>query len=163
MSLVHPDFFVPDEETLDAAGLRLLQRRKLAALFGEVLASNLFYRQKFAGTRFDPLEDPLEKLPLTTRAELEQDQLAHPPFGTNLTYPHDHYCRYHQTSGTGGHAMRWLDTVESWAWFRKIWGIIFTSAGVRKSDRILFAFSFGPFVGFWGAFEGASAVGAMCL
>ncbi|HZL38603.1 MAG TPA: AMP-binding protein [Tepidisphaeraceae bacterium] len=156
-------FFSPAEERLDAGGLLALQRRKLADMLAEVLPGNVFYKTKFAGIGFDPLADPLQALPFTTRADLERDQLAHPPFGTNLTYPIERYRRLHQTSGTGGHAMRWLDTAESWAWFRKIWGIIFTSAGVGEEDRILFAFSFGPFVGFWGAFEGASAVGALTL
>lgn len=159
----HTEFFVPAEETLDSTALRELQRQKLAALLEQARAGNSFYRSKLAKVSFDPISDPLSKLPFTVRAELEQDQLEHPPFGTNLTYPIEDYCRYHQTSGTGGRAMRWLDTAESWAWFRKIWGIIFTSAGVGRGDRILYAFSFGPFVGFWGAFEGASAVGAMCL
>ncbi|HEY3787590.1 MAG TPA: AMP-binding protein [Urbifossiella sp.] len=156
-------FYAPGEERLDSAALITLQRNKLAAMLREVLAKNAFYRKKFDGILFDPLTDQIGKLPFTTRAELEADQLAHPPFGTNLSYSVDQYCRYHQTSGTGGRAMRWLDTVESWAWFRKVWGIILTSAGVGPADRILFAFSFGPFVGFWGAFEGASAVGSLCL
>lgn len=157
------DYYLPGEECLDYAGLRALQRQKLSAMLGEVLSGNRFYRDKFAGVQFDAINDPINILPLTTRTELEADQSAYPPFGRNLTYPIDQYCRFHQTSGTGGHAMRWLDTGESWAWFRKIWGIIFTSAGVGRGDRILYAFSFGPFVGFWGAFEGASAVGALCL
>ncbi len=158
-----PRYYVPAEETLPGNSLRDLQRRKLGILLDAVKNSNPFYRQKLANIPFNPLADPLDRLPFTTRAELEHDQLAHPPFGANLTEPIEAYCRFHQTSGTSGRAMRWLDTAESWAWFRKIWGIIFTSAGVGRGDRILFAFSFGPFVGFWGAFEGASAVGALCL
>lgn len=163
MSPGQTDYFIAAEECLDPAALAALQRHKLAAMLDVVLATNPFYRGKLSGISFDPLNDPLEQLPFTSRAELEADQIAHPPFGANLTFAIDQYCRYHQTSGTGGRSMRWLDTSASWAWFRKIWGIIFTSAGVGKGDRILFAFSFGPFVGFWGAFEGASAVGALCL
>ena len=160
---IQNSYFSLAEELLTQPELRSLQNQKLKAMLQEVREKNPFYRSKLAHVPFDPLTDSLEKLPFTLRAELEADQIASPPFGTNLTYPLNQYCRYHQTSGTGGHAMRWLDTAESWAWFRKIWGIIFTSAGVGPEDRILFAFSFGPFVGFWGAFEGASAVGALCL
>src|SRR5256714_6972292 len=32
-----------------------------------------------------------------------------------------------------------------------------------RRDRIFFAFSFGPFVGFWSAFAGAERLGALCL
>lgn len=160
---VEPDYFITEEETLDATALRQLQRRKLSAMLAEVLQRNAFYRSKLSAVSFDPLADPLERLPFTTRAELERDQAGYPPFGTNLTYPIEQYCRYHQTSGSSGRPMRWVDTSESWAWFRKCWRIIFAAAGVTAADRILFAFSFGPFVGFWGAFEGATSLGALCL
>jgi len=32
-----------------------------------------------------------ERLPLTTKSELVEDQAAHPPFGTNLSHPIDRY------------------------------------------------------------------------
>ena len=37
------------------------------------------------------------------------------------------------------------------------------AAGVTASDRIFFAFSFGPFIGFWLAFESAARLGCLCL
>ena len=52
------------------------------------------------------------RLPLTTKAELVTDQSAHPPFGTNLTYPLERYVRVHQTSGTSGAPLRWLEMLE---------------------------------------------------
>ena len=152
-----------DDERLDAGGLRALQRRKLAAMLAELSASNAFYRRKLEGIEFDPLNDPLDHLPFTTRGELEADQTANPPYGTNLTYPLARYTRYCQTSGTGGRAMRWLDTNESWNWIGRCWGKIFRAAGVGASDRLLFAFSFGPFLGFWGAFDSSVAHGFLSL
>lgn len=152
-----------DDERLDAGGLRALQRRKLAAMLAELHAGNAFYRRKLAPVRFDPLIDPLDRLPFTTRGELEADQLAHPPYGTNLTYPIERYTRYCQTSGTGGRPMRWLDTNESWKWIGRCWGKIFGAAGVTPEDRLMFAFSFGPFLGFWGAFDSSVAHGFLSL
>jgi phenylacetate-CoA ligase len=154
---------LPDEETLDPAGIRELQTRKLAAMLYVVRATNPFYKLKLAGHSFDPATGSLDDLPFTTRAELEADQAAHPPYGSNLTYGMERYCRYHQTSGSGGRPMRWLDTAESWQWFKNLWAVIFRAAGVTRSDRILFPFSFGPFVGFWAAFDGAAELCAMCL
>jgi phenylacetate-CoA ligase len=55
--------------------------------------------------------------------------------------------------------MRWLDTRESWDWFKKLWGVIFRAAHVVPGERLMFPFSFGPFVGFWAAFEGACGAG----
>ena len=88
------------------------------------------------------------------------DQLAHPPFGTNLTYPLNRYTRFHQTSGTSGTPLRWLDTPESWEAMLECWAEVFRAAGVGAGDRVMFAFSFGPFLGFWLAFEAAARRGA---
>ena len=153
-----------EEETLDAAGLAALQRQKLSAMLGPVLAGNAFYRRKLAAVDFDPMADPIEKLPFTTRAELERDQVEQPPYGTNLTRPRGDYVRLHQTSGSsGGPPMRWLDTAQNWLWWKKLWGIIYAAAGVTRHDRLFFPFSFGPFVGFWAAFESALALGNLSL
>lgn len=152
-----------DDERLETASLRTLQREKLAAMLAELNAHNAFSQRKLAGIAFDPLSDPLASLPFTTRAELEADQVAHPPYGTNLTYPLARYTRYCQTSGTGGRPMRWLDINESWEWIGRCWGTIFRAAGMSPEDRLLFAFSFGPFLGFWGAFDSAVAHGFLSI
>ncbi len=126
-------------------------------------AENPFYRRKLGGIAFNPARDPLSQLPFTIREELEKDQVDHPPFGTNLTYPLERYSRFHQTSGTHGKPMRWLDTPQSWRWFETCWATILDAAGVTQQDRLFFPFSFGPFVGFWAAFEGAAAMGRLCI
>ena len=102
---------------------------------------------------------------MTTKAELLADQEAHPPFGTNLTYPIDRYVRLHQTSGSSGdQPLRCLDTPESWEWWERIWADhVYGAAGVSAADRVFFAFSFGPFIGFWSAFGGAQRLGALCV
>ncbi len=157
------NYFIPEEESLGGADLAALQRRKLARLIDAVRGSNAFYQRKFAGLSFDALTDRLDQLPFTARAEIEADQADHPAFGSNLTEPLDRYPRYHQTSGTGGRPVRWLDTTPNWDWFKRCWGIIFTAAGVGRGDRAFFPFSFGPFVGFWAAFEAATSLGLMSI
>jgi phenylacetate-CoA ligase len=148
---------IPTDQSLSLPDLRLLQRQKLATLLNALLQTNRFYQRKLKGISFDPLRDPLSQLPFTTRPELEADQLAEPPYGTNLTYPIEHYVRYCQTSGTSGRPMRWVDTNANWAWIGACWKTIFAAAGVTQADRLLFAFSFGPFLGFWGAFDSSVA------
>ena len=59
--------------------------------------------------------------------------------------------------------MYWLDTEESWNWWAECWKVIFEAAGVQSGDRIYFAFSFGPFIGFWAGWEGARKLGAMAV
>ena len=134
------------------------QWARLSAKLPELRQKNPFYRAKLSD-RVGGLGD----LPFTTKAELSEDQVARPPFGTNLTYPMERYVRLHQTSGTTGRPLRLLDTAESWDWWRECWQPIYRAAGVTARDRVFFAFSFGPFVGFWSAFAGAERLGALCL
>jgi phenylacetate-CoA ligase len=102
-------------------------------------------------------------LPLTTKAELVADQAGSPPWGTRLTEPIDRYTRYSQTSSTTGQPLRWPDTAESWQWMLECWKAVYRGAGVTAADRIFFPFSFGPFLGFWTAFDAACQVGAHCV
>ncbi len=139
----------------------------LRALLNEVLPGNQFYAAKFnaAGVhkKVSSLGDYFERFPFTTKQELMADQEAHPPYGTNITYPLERYTRFHQTSGTSNSPLRWLDTPESWNWMLGNWERVFRAAGVTSSDRIFFAFSFGPFIGFWLAFEAALRLGCLCI
>jgi phenylacetate-CoA ligase len=145
-------------ETWTDEDRRRAQWARLRAMLPELQRENSFYRAKLPKTARE-----LRELPFTMKSELSEDQTAHPPFGTNLTYQIERYVRLHQTSGTTGHPLRFLDTRESWEWWRECWQSVYRAAGVTARDRIFFAFSFGPFVGFWSAFAGAERLGALCL
>jgi len=139
----------------------------LRSLIAEVVATNAFYGRKFAsvGCSASPasVADFTARFPFTTKAELVADQAAHPPYGTGLTYPLARYTRCHQTSGTSGAPLRWLDTPESWEAMKDDWCEVFRAAGVTAADPVFFAFSFGPFLGFWLAFEAAQKIGCLCF
>src|SRR5262249_16492912 len=141
------------------------QLDKLRSMLQIILSSNDFYRKKFSACALPDMDSPekLKQLPFTTKSELVEDQLLHPPFGTDLTFPLDQYIRIHQTSGTTGNPLYWLDTEESWNWWAECWKAIFLAAEVRSDDRIFFAFSFGPFIGFWAGWEGARRLGALAI
>ncbi|HUF61335.1 MAG TPA: AMP-binding protein [Verrucomicrobiales bacterium] len=103
-------------------------------------------------------------VPCTTREELTQDFQENPPFGTNLTFPLERYTRYCQTSGSTGEPMAWLDTPESWESMLGCWRKVYSAAGLGEGrERIFFAFSFGPFLGFWTAYEAALQLGHLCI
>ena len=154
-------------EKLPRAELERLQCERLVALLRNILPANRFYALKFAaaGLQADDIRSPadLKRLPFTTKTELVADQAEHPPYGSNLTYPLERYCRLHQTSGTSGRPLRWLDTPESWAWALDCWAAKYRFVRLRPGDRLFFPFSFGPFLGFWTAFESAAKVGYLCL
>ena len=152
-------------ETLPRAKLFQLQDRRFRKLQELFLKSNRFYRSKLtsAGIRKPVPLSRIADLPFTKKSELMADQAEHPPFGNKLTFPLDCYTRLHQTSGTTGSPLRWPDTPESWQTYVREWGFVFRGAGVGRGDRVFVAFSFGPFIGFWGAFEGAEHIGAMAM
>ncbi len=158
---------VPSPEHLNRPQLRARQSERLRSMLAEIVPANRFWTERFRQAGVDATTiasvDDLARLPLTAKADLVADQEAHPPFGTNLTYPIGTYVRMHQTSGTTGRPLRWLDTAESWAWFADLWGQIFRLAGLRPDDRIFFPFSFGPFIGFWAAFDGARQLGNLIV
>ena len=154
-------------ERLDRVALLDAQGERLASLLASVYGRNAFYTHKLdeAGLEVSGLRLPsdLARLPLTTKAELIADQEAHPPWGTALTEPLEKYIRYHQTSSTTGRPLRWLDTAESWQWMLECWKVVFREARVGAGDRAFFPFSFGPFLGFWTAFEAGHQIGLQCV
>ncbi|HVK18033.1 MAG TPA: AMP-binding protein [Fimbriiglobus sp.] len=152
----------------DRSALRGRQIDRLRRLLTEALPGNRFYARKLAaaGVCPDDLRSAADVpcLPFTTKAELAADQAEHPPYGTALTHPPEQYCRLHQTSGTStGRPLRWLDCPVSWEWLLNCWRVSFPVMGLTPHDRAYFPFSFGPFLGFWSAFEAASRHGCLCL
>ena len=141
------------------------QLDRLGEMLQLALPANAFYRKKFSAREFSDIVsmETLKSLPLTKKSELVENQVLYPPFGTGLTFSLERYIRIHQTSGTTGKPMYWLDTEESWDWWAACWKVIFEAAGVHPGDRIYFAFSFGPFIGFWAGWEGARKLGAMAI
>ena len=147
----------------DRAQLESLQLQKLSELLKTIIPRNRFWTSKFQAAGVEvrtirTLED-FRTLPLCTKAEVVADQAAQSPYGSNLTFPSTRYRRLHQTSGTTGRPVRWMDTQESWDWFMECWRQIYLLAGLTTWDRLFFPFSFGPFIGFWAAFEGALRYG----
>ena len=140
------------------------QLAKLRSLLKAIVPANAFYTAKLRGCgAITSLEDFTRVVPFTTKTELIEDQKAHPPYGSNLTFPLERYTRFSQTSGTSAAPLRWLDTPESWEWMLGNWNTIYQAAGASAGDRVFFAFSFGPFLGFWTSFEAAAKLGLLCI
>jgi phenylacetate-CoA ligase len=154
---------------LENASRSLIEEHQLARLqlgLTRVLPHNRFYEEKLLADRASfPLRSlvDLARFPFTTKRELAVDQELHPLFGSNLTYPLSEYVRLHQTSGTTGRPMKILDTQESWDWWADCWTSVYRAAGVTRDDVVFLAFGFGPFIGFWSAYEGAKRLGALTV
>jgi len=156
-----PESF-PSREAIVAQQLPRLRR-----LLHTLAATNPFYasrlRRACLPAELKDLDDFFLRMPFTRKEEIAADQAEHPPYGTNLTYPLTAYNRFTQTSATSGQPLRWLDTPESWQWMLDNWKQVFAAAEVEPRDAVYFAFSFGPFLGFWTAYEAACQMGCRSL
>lgn len=148
---------------LDSQALAEHQLARLNRLLAEVLSCNRFYQQKLVDLQPDlkSLEE-LSQLPFTFKDELVAND-QHWSLVANLSYPLERYVRYHQTSGTRGRPLVVLDTPEDWQWWIDTWQYILDAAGIGPGDRCVMAFSFGPFIGFWSAFDAVRERGALAV
>lgn len=153
----------PEFETAAPDLIASRQLARLNDLLATILPQNTFYARKLGMAALPITWEAFRRLSFTTKAELVADQTPARPLGAIATYSADRYTTYHQTSGTTGRPLVVLDTPESWAWWAECWQYVYAAAGVTARDRIFFAFSFGPFIGFWSAHEAARRLGAMVV
>lgn len=150
-------------ESLDARALASHQLRRFDKLLDMILPQNEFYAAKLSGiTRPIRSLDAFAALPFTFKEEL----LSHPhghDLAKNRTWPLEKYARFHQTSGTHGRPMIVLDTADDWLWWVECWQYVLDAAEVAPSDRALMAFSFGPFIGFWSAYDALAERGCLVV
>ena len=135
------------------------QQQQLLAFTRLVVEKNRFFRQRCSAVAtLDGVESFLQ-LPLLNKAELIGDD----GYAANLTFPRDHYRRFHRTSGTTGRPLAVLDRAEDWQWWMEAWQYVLDAAELSSTDRVLMAFSFGPFVGFWSAFDAVAERDALVM
>jgi phenylacetate-CoA ligase len=150
----------------DRASIESLQTERLRALLLELRSGNAFYRDRLAKAALGEaptLTEFVAKMPFTSKMDLVWDREEFPPYGSNLTYPIGRYSRFCQSSGTTRGPLPSLDTAESWSAMLDCWDRVYEAAGVGPGEKIFFAFSFGPFLGFWTAFESATRRGNLSI
>jgi len=150
-------------EQLDRPALQLHQLKRLNSLLATILPHNAFYADKLTSLSL-PLGslEQLSELPFTYKEELADAQQAH-RIAPNRTFDYGRYVRFHQTSGTRGRPLIVLDTADDWQWWIDCWQYVLDAAEVTAEDRVLMAFSFGPFIGFWSANDAAAARGCLVI
>jgi phenylacetate-CoA ligase len=159
-------FLAGTRATLDA-----LKLARLRGLIAAILPSNEFYAAKLARVPDPAAIDSLDGLvdwPFTFKDELVEAAgmtvaAGRPARPGNLTHPSERYVRYHQTSGTHGRPLPVFDTADDWQWWLECWRVVLDRGRVQAGDRVFVASSFGPYVGFWSAFDAVMAVGAMAI
>ncbi|MEM9282515.1 MAG: AMP-binding protein [Verrucomicrobiota bacterium] len=151
----------------DRPELEQLQLEKLRALIKLLRKGNDFYRGRLEeagiGEDIESLEAFSRAMPFTTKMDLVWDREEFPPYGSNLSFPLSEYSRYCQSSGTTRGPLPSLDTAPSWSAMLDCWDRVYAEAGVTPENVIFFAFSFGPFLGFWTAYEAATRRGNLSI
>ena len=161
-------YWNPRHETMPRDELDALQLHKLRRTLEWAVAQVPYHSKRLndAGVSADSLNslDDLRRVPFMTRSEWMDAQLESPPYGAILAAPEEAAVRYHMTSGTTGRTpIRVLDGMKDWEWIAEMWCYGFWGFGVRPSDTVFFAFSYGTFVGFWGAHYACEKIGCLVL
>jgi phenylacetate-CoA ligase len=158
-------YLEPEIERRSRAAMTRWQSGRLREQVRHAAAHSPFYRKKFKAAGVDvkrirSLAD-LPHLPFTTKDELKENQAANPPWGDLLAVPLSDVVRVHLTSATTGRPLAFLDTLEDWHGFYHSYARSLYAYGVRKSDMVMAAFSYGPWIGYWSGFYAAQDLGCL--
>lgn len=161
-------YWNPKNETLTRSELDSLQLAKLKRRVQWAYDRSPFHRRKLDDAKVAPDQirtlDDLRRIPFTTREEWMASIADRPLFGDLLTRPPEQAIRYHLTSGTSGRMpLRVLDGSTDWQWISECWCYGFWGFGIRPRDIVFFAFSYGSFIGFWGAHYACEKIGALVI
>src|SRR5438093_176034 len=158
-------YLEPRLERASRADMRRRQARRLREQVTHAARRSPFYRRKLRAAGVDAARirtlDDLARLPFTTKDELKDDQAAHPPWGSVLAVPLADVLRVHLTSATTGRPLAFLDTADDWHGFYHSYARSLYAYGVRQSDVVMAAFSYGPWIGYWSGFYAAQDLGCL--
>src|SRR5215510_12658349 len=154
-------YLEPRLERASRADMRRLQARRLREQVTHARTHSPFYRRKLAGVRPVETLDDLRRLPFTTKDELKENQAAKPPWGDLLAVPFADVLRVHLTSATTGRPLAFVDTAGDWHGFYHSYARSLHAFGVRRSDMVMAAFSYGPWIGYWSGFYAAQDLGCL--
>lgn len=132
-------------------GLERWQLDRLNILLSHILGTNNFYKEKFQKCSL-PVESLARwrEFPTTSKSELSQNADSK-GLAPHLSFPLEHYTRFHRTSGSTGKPLIILDTPDDWVHWIDAWQSVLDAASIEAHDVVFMAFSFGPFIGFWTA------------
>jgi phenylacetate-CoA ligase len=160
--------FDAPEERMEPAKRARLVLAKLQAQVAYAWERSPFYRRRWQEAGISPSSlrtlDDLAAFPLLSKAELQQDQEEHPPFGSNLCCSPQELARIHGTSGTTtGTPTLFAISRDDWTRAGAAHARIMWSFGLRPGDTVFIGSFFTLYLGSWGAFAGAEALGATVL
>ena len=137
---------------------------KLQAQLNYAYRTSAFYKRKWdkAGVRPEDIRsiEDFEQIPFVTKQEIREDQMEHPPFGSNLCVPKEQIGRIHGTSGTTGKPTAFAISKGDVARIAQAHARIMWNFGVRRQDTVFIGSFFSLYWGSWGALLGTERLGA---
>jgi phenylacetate-CoA ligase len=142
-------YWNPAIETMAWTGIAELQLERLRVQLESLCERSPFYRRKLVGFDLSRLATlaQLRRLPLTTKEELRESQLASPPLGEHAGVPMEHVIRVHASSGTTGKPSYVGITARDRDAWTEVVSRVYTCEGVRAQDVVVHGFGLGFFVG----------------
>ena len=141
------------------SGFARAQGERVVSFLELVREKNGFFRDRFREIGAVSKVAQFANLPLLNKPEL----IGENGYAANLTFEPNEYSRFHRTSGTTGRPLAVVDTSDDWQWWMEAWQYVLDSGSISTDDCVLMAFSFGPFVGFWSAFDAAVERGCLVI
>ena len=143
----------------DRAAFVAAQGERVVSFVNLVREKNAFFKERLRATGEISSLGEFANIPLLRKPELVGEN----GYSANLTFEQHQYSRFHRTSGTTGRPLAVVDTADDWQWWMEAWQYVLDSGRVSADDHVLMAFSFGPFVGFWSAFDAAVERGCLVI
>lgn len=150
-------------EMLDYEQIKKLQLKRFKEILTFAYNHSKAYRELYKSCGVSPEDirsfDDISKVPVVSK-QFFSDTAGESFYGGALAVPEQEVVFYHQTSGTTQLPLRQPDTLEDWHWWAECWATLMWAQGVRETDRVLIAFNYNLFIGFWGAHYGCEKIGA---
>ena len=147
----------------DEKQLRELQLKRFRKICQHAYDNSPAYKKLYSEAGFDPSQlktiEDISKVPIIDKAFISST-LDDSIYGSMLAVDESEVFFYHQTSGTTSSPVCQPDTVTDWYYNGEGWAELLWEIGIRPSDRIMIAFNYNLFIGFWGAHYGCERVGA---
>lgn len=146
----------PMLDRLPKAALRAIQSERLRTIVRYCFDNTEFWRRKFDEAGLAPSDvrgiEDLRRIPFCTKAELQADQAAHPPFGSYVGSDRTQWCKVFSTSGTTGKPLRRIVSRADW---QKILDRFTRISPVAPGDIVIVL---GPVDDLFGATAGAEGL-----
>ncbi|MBV8167571.1 MAG: AMP-binding protein [Alphaproteobacteria bacterium] len=152
------DYWSPTLDCASRDALAAIQQEKLAAAVPFLYENSAFYRRRFARLGMTPDDltglDDLPKWPVIDKAEMMDDVLAHPPYGTftcmdDALWAERGWMLFSSSGSTGTpRVFRYSQRDrEMWSWAN---ARALHAMGFRPGDTVFLISGFGPHVWMWG-------------